>query len=75
MRRFSKINIPSLHKYGAIKYDFKALKDNLPYFINNTLNRGSSSSPEKVVSLWEAYKKDLYDIENLRKLKNQHTGT
>ena len=49
MRRFSKLNLPSLQKYGEIKYDFKHLKENLPYFINNTTNRGSSADPQKVV--------------------------
>ena len=72
MRRFSKLNLPSLSKYGEIKYDFKALKENLPYFINNTANRGSEGNPEKVISLWESFKKQLFDLDTLRKRKNQH---
>ena len=72
MRRFSKLNLPSLQKYGEIKYDFKHLKENLPYFINNTTNRGSSADPQKVVVMWESYKKQLHDLDLLRKRKNQH---
>lgn len=71
MRRFSK-RLPNLLKYGEIKYDFKALKENLPYFLNNKKVRGSNVCPEKVIAMWEKYKKDLYDLTMLKKRKNKH---
>lgn len=72
MRRFSKLSLPSLTKYADIKYNFKYLKENLPFVLNNISNRGSSSNPERVVKLWEDYKRQLYDIELMRKRRNQH---
>ena len=73
MRHFSKIHLPSLHKYGEIRYDFKYLKENLTYVTNNATNRGSECNPHKVVQLWETYKKQAFDLDKLRKLKNVHS--
>ena len=72
MRGFSKLNLPGLAKYGEIKFDFKNLKENLAFYTNNTANRGSTADPRKTIALWETYKKDLYDLDLLRKRKNQH---
>jgi hypothetical protein len=73
MRWFSKLHLPSLLKYGEIRYDFKFLKENLALITNNSSNRGSDCNPFKVTQLWENYKKQMFDLDKLRKLKNTHT--
>jgi len=62
-------------KYGGMRFDFKSMEANLPYLKQNALNRQSDTDPSKVQSLWQRYKKQLFEVEQMRKRKNQHAST
>lgn len=62
-------------KYSDFKFNYKSLKQTLPYHIQNCLNRKSQSNPEQVVSLWEAYREKLHDLDCIRMKKNKHAET
>jgi len=62
-------------KFSQVRFDFKSLKENLPLHIQNARNRQVKANPQKTVQLYEEYKKHLYEIEMMRKRKNQHAET
>ena len=63
----------NLAKYGSIKFDFKALSSNLPAHIHNVKIRKADGDPERVVKLWESFKRTLYEADEVRKAKNAHS--
>lgn len=73
LRRALSSKLSSL-KYGSMRLDFKSLEANLPYLKQNATNRQADIDPAKVHSLWLRYKKQLYDVEQIRKKKNQHAA-
>ena len=73
LRRALSTKLSSL-KYGSVKFDFKALDANLPFYKQNAVNRAADTDPYKVHSLWTKYKKQLFEVEQMRKKKNQHAA-
>ncbi|CAG9325024.1 SERS [Blepharisma stoltei] len=71
MRHFSQV--ASKLRYGSIKFDFKNLKEILPYHIQNIKNRSANANAQRTVDLWELYKTQLHDLEMLRKKRNLHS--
>ena len=63
----------NLAKYGAIKFDFKALSNNLAGHVHNVKIRKADGDPERVVKYWESFKRTLYEADEIRKAKNSHS--
>ena len=81
-RPFSQKVIPRFQKYGQIKLNFKDLVSQLPLITANVKNRLScknewvnpEAKPDWVAALYSDYVKKRYEIDQVRRLRNQHAA-
>ncbi|CAI2365143.1 unnamed protein product [Moneuplotes crassus] len=66
-------NIPNFRKYGQVKFDFKKIMDNIGLIEQNCRNRNAIGANPRVVSrYYDHYKQRRYEIDQLRRRRNEH---